>query len=677
MSFVDQAMENFGNALPMGTRAEILPDQPMPDFNTAAGQAFSGRLKGEARSELMSIVCMSGLPARSDLVNAMRLITHPCVLKLREQGVVFWPAHNTSYFAFAYEKPLAPLYRRSLNETFPAMSEDSVNHYFVTPMIGALSEFLRTGITHGGIRTTNLYWRDGSSAPPQLGECLSVPAGLGQPVLFEPIERGLALPLGRGPANHIDDCYAFGVTLALLAMGHNPFQGMDDKAILQAKIERGSFNAIVGNHRLATSHIELLRGLLTDDSRQRWTATDLEMWLSGRRLTPKSSDAGRRASRHFPFAGKEYWQTRPLALALAANPVEAVKVIENGNISKWLQRSMGDEERVKDIDDALAELRESGKRLNYEDQVVTRTCIALDPVLPIFYRGMAVMPGGIATALADAMISGANVQALAEIISFQFVTLWVNLQHESKIDYVPMATQLERMRGILEKKGFGSGVERVLYELNPTLPCQSPLVRASYVTLPKQLLGALEKTATGSDKSRPPMDRHVAAFLIVRDRRSEMLFDNLANAEHAKYGVALLTLYGEMQYRYGPDEAPGLANWIFPLIEPGIKRYLSKPLQEKIRKQAIDAVNSGSLADLLKIVDDPNRIDQDARDYRAARQMYQDIQREIVTIQHRLENRGMLAREVGRPVAASLAAMLALVLIGAAIVRAMIRVFTT
>ena len=673
MVFAEKTLETLGQTIPLGNRVEILADQPLAELNSIGGPAFVARLKGEARSELMSVLCTSGLPARLDLVNAMRLIDHPCVLRLRDHGVVHWPALNASYYALAFDRPTAPRYRASLDDTFPAMSEDSVNHYFVTPMIGALLEFQRTGIIHGAIRTTNLFWRDGTATPPQLGECLSTPAGLSQPVLFEPIERGLSMPIGRGPGSHVDDCYAFGVTLALLVMGHNPFQGMDDRAILQAKIERGSFNALVGTHRLATSHIELLRGLLADDARQRWTAADLDQWLSGRRMTPKSSDSGRRASRHFAFAGKDYWQVRPLALALAANVPEAVKIIENGTLEKWLLRSLGDEDRAKDVETAIQELKESGRSQHYEDQLVTRVCITLDPVSPIHYRGVSVMPGGIASLLADAAISGNHLQAISEIIAFQFVTLWVNVQQDSKVDYVPLAQQLERMRALIEKKTFGSGVERVLYELNPAMPCLSPLIKAQYATQSKQVLPALEYTAGAVDRSRPPMDRHIAAFLIVRDRRSEMLFTNLADPNDTRYGIALLTLYAELQYRHGPDQTPALAQWLFPLVEPGIKRFLSKPMQEKIRKQATEAVQLGDLALLLKVVDDPNRIDQDSSDYQQARQMYQDIQREMTMLTAKLENRAALAREVGPPVAATIAALLSIALVSVALVRALLK----
>ncbi len=669
-----QAQDNLGTALTLEGRVDIYPELPLPEHNTSGGKAYAARLRGDARADLLAIVCTSGLPARFDLVNAMRTVDDKSVLRLREGGTLYWPSQNAYYYALAYEKPLAPRYWASNDETRAPMSEDFVNHYFIAPLIGALAEFQRTGIAHGAIRLTNIFWREGGVTPPQLGECLSAPAGLDQPVLYETIERALSQPLGRGAGAHVDDCYALGVALALVVLGHNPMQGMDDRAIVQAKMERGSFNAFVGNRRLASSHIELLRGLLTDDARQRWTASDLEQWQTGRRLTPKSTDAGRRASRHISVGGKEYWQLRPLASGLAANVSEAVKLIEDGSIGKWLQRSFGDEERAGDVDEAISLLKESSKTAHYEDRLVTRVCMALDPPAPIRYRGLSVMPSGIAAMMAEAVLTGKNAQVLSEIITNQFVTFWVNMQKEVKTDLVPLAQQLERIRSVIEKTAYGNGIERATYELNPALPCLSPMLRGQHVTGAKKMLPALERVASQPNRPPEPMDRHIAAFLIVRDKRSEILFAAMAPGESSvRRGLALLTLFGEMQYRYGPDQLPALAGWLLPLVEPGIKRFLSKPLREKVRRQAREAVEQGNLSALARQVDDPKRIERDEQEFIMARRMYADIQNEMKEIEKKLGQREILAKEIGRPVAASLASLLAILLIAFTLMRAIWR----
>lgn len=673
MAETEDRQDNLGPSLTLEGRVQIYTERPIPELDTPGATAYTARYRNDATQELVAYVCNRGLLPRIDMTNPVKMLNSPCAIRLREAGVVAWPLQNAHVYAFAFDRPLADRYWKTLNETHPQMSEDSINRHFVEPMIGILGDYQRMGVTHGAIRPTNIFWRDGSTTAPQLGEGVTVPCGVGQPALFEPIERAMCSPLGRGPGWHADDCYAFGVTLAFVVLGANPVAGMSDADIIHSKLEKGTFNTLVGKRRLAGSHIELLRGLLADDAHQRWTAEDMEQWIAGRRLTPKSSDAGRRASRHFDIGGKEYWQVRPLAQALFENVPEAVKVIENGGLEKWVTRSLGDEERAKTLAEAVEQLKESGASAHYQDQLVARACMAMDPAGPIRYRGIAVMPSGIATVLADAMISGNNLQVISEIIAAQFTTLWVNLQRDAKVDLVPMAQQLERMRGIIEKTTYGNGLERAAYELNPTLPCQSPMLRNECVLATKQVLPALERVAGFGNHPAEPMDRHLAAFLVVRDKRSESLFASMSPTERPlRRALAMLSLFSDMQYRFGPDVLTGLAGWILPLVEPCAKRFLSKPMQEKVRNQLREAAKHGSLATMLKRVDDPHRVTGDENDFWSARQMYQNVQKEIRTIESELASRETISRELGRPVAATFASMIALVLIALTFGRALL-----
>ena len=672
MSYQIPSDANASGAVSIGPRAEMLPSMPLHELDSAGGPVFGARLKGgEGGTDLMAVLCNTGLPPRLDLINSMRSVNHPAFLRLIDSGVALWPGDNTRYYALAYQRPLAPRLKQSIDEPHTPMKEDVVNHYFVTPMMNALLELARIGVVHNGIRPTNIFWRIGGSSGPQLGECLSVPAGFGQPALFEPPERAMADPLGRGPGQHVDDCYAFGVTLALMILGHNPLQGMDDAAVIQAKSERGSFGALIGNSRLSAAHIEILRGLLADDARQRWTAADLEQSLSGRRLTPKNTDAGRRASRHFEFAGKEYWQARPLAAGLASHVSDAAQIVEKGALEKWLRRALGDDDRATQLSEAQASLRESGKAAFYEDQLIARVCIALDPPAPIRYRGLSVMPSGIADMLVTSITRGENVQALSEIISSQLVTFWIEMQKEARVEFVPLGQQFERMKSMIEKTTLGYGVERVVYELNGGVPCLSPMLKTHYVTTPKSLLPALERVASTAGHPTEPMDRHIAAFIIVRDRRNELLFEAMTVPETSpRRGLAFLTLYSEMQYRHGPDQLPYLAQWILPLVEPALQRYLGKTLKDKLRVQMKEAAQRGDLSALIRLLDDPKRIEHDRQEFMAARILYLNILKETTVLEARLTNREAVIMSVGRPMAASLSSFLAILLVLAAFARA-------
>lgn len=674
MADQNNIQENLGTALELEGRVDVYPAHQLPDLNGPGGAAYEARFKSDVTQSVYAIICMREYLPRTEDVNAMRMMDSEGAICLKEAGVLYWPDHNARYYTLVYEKPRSPRFWKNLEEAQPAMSEDGIAQTFVRPLAKTLTDYKLTGAVHGGIRPTNIFWTAGSSTAPQLGEAVSAPCGVGQPVAFETIERAMCTDIARGSGHHADDCYALGATIAMVILGKSPFSGMSDADIVNAKLLKGSFNAFVGSRSLPSAQIEILRGLLADDPNQRWTAEDVDQWVAGRRLTARSSDAGRKASRQFKIGGKDYWRISPLALALSQNVTEAVKIIEDGSLAKWVTRSLGDDERSKDIAEAVERLKNAGKATHFQDQLVARVCIAMDPSAPVRYRGLSVMPAGLPTYLAHAIKTGQDVQVISEIITSQLLTFWVNMQRETKVDLVPLAQSMERMNSVLEKTAYGEGIERVLYELNPTIPCLSPMLKNDCVMQPRHLLTALERIAGTGAHPSSPMDRHLAGYLIARDRRSSSLFSAMDPSEPiVRRGLALLSLFGEMQYRHGPDRVPKLAAWIMPLVEPCISRFMSKPFQDKVRKQATDAANNGSLSLLLKYVDDPGRVSGDEQDFLTARLMYLKITREMKSIEKAMKDRKLAIRDVGRPIAASFACLLAIVLIGVTLMRAVLQ----
>ncbi|MDD3028910.1 MAG: hypothetical protein PHS57_01320 [Alphaproteobacteria bacterium] len=669
MAYDDQK-KSSSNGILLGGRLEIFPSKPLPDLDSPGGPAFVARFRGDAASSLYAIVCDSKIPPRFESVPSMRNVDNRGVLPFVEGGVIPWKGESNAY-ALVYQKPTAPRMMTSLDEVRPPLGEDATNRFFIAPMIDALMTLSNMGLVHNAIRPTNIFWRIGTASIPQLGECLSSPAGFGQPVLFEPPSRARAMPFGRGVGVYADDCYAFGITLALLVLGRNPLQGLSDKEIIDLKLQKGSFGAVIGNSRLLPTHIEILRGLLADDPAQRWTPNDLEQWLGGRRMTLKSSDAGRRASRLFSFLGKEYWQIAPLAEAFASNPSEATKVIENESLNKWLRRALNGNDLAHTIEDVVNELKQSGKAAHYEDQLVAQVCIILDHSAPIRYRGLSVLPAGVPALLVNALSGGCDIQVLSEIIAGPFVSLWIHMQGEKRTDYVTLGQMFDRIRNVIEKGSIGNGIERALYESNPGLPCLSPLVRDQFVTAPKKLLEALERVAARGNQGREPMDRHIAAFLIVRERRGNSAFSSLSGPEDLlNRKMALLTVFAELQYKYGPENLPHLASWLSSVVDPALQRFFSKTLREAKKKRAKDLVAAGDLSALLQLIDNPVTIERDQKDFIAARLLYLNIQKEIIGLEAKNKNRDDIARKIGRPTAVTISSFLAVVLISAAVLRA-------
>ena len=339
-------------------------------------------------------------------------------------------------------------------------------------------------------------------------------------------------------------------------------------------------------------------------------------------------------------------------------------------LDKWLRRSLGDEDRADDVADAIPSAKESGKSANFEDQLVARACIALDPSAPIRYRGIAVMPGGIAGMMAHAVATGGNAGILGDIISSQLISFWIEMHKHAKAELLPLLQQFERLTAIIEKTSYGSGIERAVYELNPTLPCLSPILRSQFVTTPRAMLPALERVASSSNRAREPMDRHIAAFLVVRDRRSEMLLEAINSPETSpRHGLSMLSLYSDMQNRHGPENLPHFAQWLLPLLEPCIRRYFGKSSRESIQKQIKEVAAHGDLRALARLVDNPERLQRDEQEFVAARLLYLNILKEINILEGRIANRNKVVQTIGKPLAATISSLLALLAVMFAVAR--------
>lgn len=477
------------------------------------------------------------------------------------------------------------------------------------PVAKVLAALAELGITHRGIRPDNLY-RGPTGGAVTLGEAFSLPPGFAQPAAFEPAAMAMCAPAGKGEGMVEDDLYALGITLLALATGQWPLAGLDERAALKLRLERGSLAAMVGNARLPASLATLLRGLLAEDPSFRPGLDEIALWPGGARARPQTARPVRKATRPFEFGGEQILDARSLAFSLATKWQDGARALRSPALLSWFDRALGDQALTDRVTELVGADPLAGEVDG--DLMLSRVLTAIDPQGPLWWRGVAMMPDGLGAMLAEAHAAptpnAERQRDLADMIEAQAISRYAN-EHAGRVDMLEIDKAARMARAQQRARVLGGGRERLLYQLNPGLPCLSPLVRKAGVTTLPALLAALEAAAAGSPPgggAPTPLDRHVAAFIGAS--MEGQLDTPLATAGDAglpdEAGLATVRVFARLQRLQRGLTLPSLAKWVSGLAAPAVETWHGKEAKAKIGKKLPEVAATGDFIALLDLLDD-------------------------------------------------------------------------
>jgi hypothetical protein len=550
-------------------------------------------------------------------------------------------------------------------------SETELLHDLLRPAARVLAAFAARGVTHRAIRVDNLF-RSREGGPVCVGDAFCLPPAFAQPAWSEAPPVAQCVPEGRGNGLPADDIFALGVALIAVAVGRVPWLGMDARTLHRTRLERGSFNALTHDLRLPGTLADLLRAMLADDPEQRPDAESVAGWPASMQGRKGAARAVRRAGRPLVVGADQALDTRTAAWLLGSNWSEGVRAVRGGGLDGFLRRGIGDPqlaERLGEI--GRAGLNEAPETA--DDLLLCRAIAMLDPLAPMCWRGVAMMPDGLGPLLArahcaeeQAPLSTADLVAL---VASEAPARWAHSGGDPDL-----ASTLSRSgaqwRVLLRTQGPAGGIERLLYALNPGLPCQSALLRGAWGGSPGALLAALEAAAPEAAAAvPPPPDRHIAAFLAARNEGGlERMLAPIAG-DPAQAIAARAAVLARMQTRFGGNVAlPRLAAWLVAAAEPLFATWHSRSVRQAIPRRLAEIAATGDLAALHAVLDDPAARRADAEGAAAAHAEITAIETELAAIGDGAAVRRAQARAMGEQAAAGigLAAFLAAAMLIAA-----------
>lgn len=664
-------MTDANSTIPAGTPVSfneditIFLDQPRASLERAGVQVFSAKGEDRAPPKLLAYLCNPQVPARATLVSAYSAINNPHIPRLISSGLVSLAGGQRRY-AFIYEDTLgSPIVGASDNLAYSMRPEVLVNAV-IKPMVSVFYDLQNTNIMHGGIRPQNMFVHMNEKNIERfvLGEPLSTPASYDQPVLYETIIRGMTDKAARGMGTIQDDLYSFGATLAILIRGHDPLRDLSDDEIIRAKHELGSFNALFGKDNQNGPHTDLLRGLLQDDPGLRWTVSDVEAWLEGRRQTPKTGGRKKKAARPLVINGEKYIYPELLAYDVYKNPSECARLIENGEVEQWIVRALEDNQTEMRYHKFADYIDNGGPKEMQERRMLTCLSIALHPEAPLRYESLAVMPQGFGTAFSETVMQKGNIRPYIDLINMRIVVHWLEAQEIGVVDISSIFSRFDACRNYLSQTTNGFGFERCVYELDPECPCLSEKIVNYGARTPEDvLMGFEENIERGSDPVRL-FDRHVTAFLMAHDRKNiePYLHDLNAGSEQKRILAELQTL-ATVQKRTRSKPVPALAKWFAGQGNSFLERIHDREERTKISGALDSAAKSGDLSRLLTLVDDPRMKMKDIAGFNRAMHEYRALRDERDMLERELSTNPRFGRGMGRAAAAGLSAILAFIII--------------
>ncbi|NCT40528.1 MAG: hypothetical protein GW778_02565 [Alphaproteobacteria bacterium] len=638
---------------------EIFPSKPLPSYDSLENKAYKAVSRGRSSDNLIAIVCERHLVPRRNAAERYASIINPALLPLVSYGKVYWPPAKQERYVIVYKYSIGERFLERDKEQAMGWKQDLVMESIVKPMVNVLQDFRDKDFVHGAIRPGNMF-QSGKGSEFVLGDCLSAQASYTQPSIYEPIERAQADAISRGSGMLADDIYAFGVSLAVILRSSDPLEGKSDEEIIREKVKVGSYAAVTGKDRFKGSILELLRGLLHDEPSQRWTVDEILVWLDGRRLSPKQSSSRAKSARPILFNGEKFVYPQLLAMALDKAPSETVKLVEDGVLEQWLTRSLEDSVAVDRLKEAYQSSIQRGRGPGYEDRLVSNVSSLLDAMAPLRFRGLCMSGDGVGNALYDTIVNNRDVKLFADMFTQSVAMNWVTTSENPNVAVSGWISKFDFCRSFLRQNKIGVGIERCLYTLSPDVPCLSLKLKDYYVSTPEEMMSAFESVCEKGDSPALFIDRHVAAFLSMKDSKiiDAYLYDINSPDDH-KNLLANLKVFAIIQKRSGLDPFPHIAKAFQKRLPTVYKRFHDQDIRDKLKENIDKYVKLGDLVKMANLLDSPDVHERDMRGYKAAMVEYAQLKLEEDRLSRQLEDEGSFGRGTGRDFAALISGGLA------------------
>ena len=240
-----------------------------------------------------------------------------------------------------------------------------------------------------------------------------------------------------------------------------------------------------------------------------------------------------------------------------------------------------------------------------------------------------------------------------DIIQSSIAQFWSKYTPNQSVGMSEAVNKLSNCQRFLSQPQIGSGLERCIYYMSSVAPCFSEKLDQFYVRTAEDYLMAMEKLSGSKNRPEWFLDRHIVAFLSVRDKSiMEPFIPDIAAPEKHRQRLGVVRMFAAIQERDKIVALPGLSHWLCGMLDPIIDRYHDREKRKRIRDQVEKIRHQGNLEKIAAIFSNVDEMQMDMRNYTEVMRYYQALKREYLTLDNELLNNKNFGIEAGKQAAA-------------------------
>ncbi len=615
--------------------------QRIQDYSTDFVDAYEvlDTLDDKNNSKFYAIVFKKNMPFRLHEIIKLKKIKSPNIYSPIEYGVTQIGSSEEQFFVTILPKPTGQTLRSVISKGF----RTDLNFAFqklLPPIVQALGLLHQSDITHGFINPDNIIIDETGNVV--LSECISEPCGLSQSVFFETIERAQCSHLGKSATSLPSDIYALGMTLFYCISGRD-LTGVDPQEIIRQKLFQGTFHFLNAAHLLNGQLGDMIRGLAADQVSQRWGLTEIDGILQGRNYSMTDLTDLSYLSRAIIFNGKEYYSKKSLAYEMCLNWDLAKEFMKTDKIKKWLETNTSEEKYVEALEifgNLTSSKSLSQKLISVEDEKLMKLLMILDPEGPIRFKNLIFFKDGIGPLLAHSM-AFSHTETTQLLAAFLFLNVFNIYEVLASLYNMPSLnnsmTQIDRASEFLKKSEYGFGIERCLYDFNPTLVCQSPVVAKIFCIGLKDILEYLDSAELNFEDlvAKKTISCFLASRIVLMTEVKNKELDKFPLVQRSR-AYQILGIFAQAQKH---ARIPNLSNLCATIMQ-SVRDVLDAALKSNSIKKAFfdklaTASRTGNILELQKMALNSNHINDDIDGYTEALRKGANIAREIFSFNNK------------------------------------------